>query len=239
MARAFMSYSSKDETFADLVRLKLESAGIQVWIDNSELHAGEEWRNAIDDGISSSNVLLVILTQQSCLSSYVTYEWAYALGKGIKIIPLLRENCDMHPRLAVLQYLDFRDQRKGPWDLLADEIRTNNSTEKPKNSSTYVRDMTTEELQSLINSAVSLATAMKRTSGQTSTSENITQAAKTVIDVMQHARDMPSRSATNSKPRLILWVDDQPNNNIHERATFEAMGCNFILAQSTRKRCRC
>jgi len=30
-----------------------------------------------------------------------------------------------------------------------------------------------------------------------------------------------------------LWVDDRPNNNIHERKAFEAIGLRFTLARST------
>ena len=115
MAQAFMSYSSKDAIFADLARMKLKEAGVQVWIDQGSLRAGEEWRKAIDEGISSSDVLLIMITPQSCESPYVTYEWAFALGKGIKVIPLLLETANIHPRLAVLQYLDFRNHKSSPW----------------------------------------------------------------------------------------------------------------------------
>ena len=52
MAQVFMSYSSKDTIFADLARMKLENAGIQVWIDDRAVRAGEEWRNAIDEAVS-------------------------------------------------------------------------------------------------------------------------------------------------------------------------------------------
>lgn len=31
----------------------------------------------------------------------------------------------------------------------------------------------------------------------------------------------------------VLWVDDRPDNNIHERRAFEAMGLSFTLAEST------
>jgi CheY-like chemotaxis protein len=31
----------------------------------------------------------------------------------------------------------------------------------------------------------------------------------------------------------VLWVDDDPDNNIHERRAFEAMGIRFTLAEST------
>jgi CheY-like chemotaxis protein len=33
----------------------------------------------------------------------------------------------------------------------------------------------------------------------------------------------------------ILWVDDRPDNNIHERRAFEAIGLRFTLAQSTKE----
>ena len=31
----------------------------------------------------------------------------------------------------------------------------------------------------------------------------------------------------------VLWVDDRPDNNIHERHSLEALGVNFVLATST------
>jgi CheY-like chemotaxis protein len=33
----------------------------------------------------------------------------------------------------------------------------------------------------------------------------------------------------------VLWVDDRPNNNIHERRAFEAVGLRFTLALSTKE----
>ena len=31
----------------------------------------------------------------------------------------------------------------------------------------------------------------------------------------------------------VLWVDDRPNNNVHERQALEALGVTFVLATST------
>jgi len=233
MAQAFMSYASKDAIFADLARMKLKEAGVQVWIDHGALRAGEEWRNAIDEGISSSDVLLVVISPQSCESPYVTYEWAFALGKGIKVIPLLLEDSDIHPRLGVLQYLDFRNHRTGPWQELTQEIATHTAASKAKDSSAYVRDMTVDQLQDLIGSTVSLATATAKSSGHGTAPEDISRAAKSVIGVMQHAKETASTSSTQPRRKHILWVDDRPDNNIHERAAFEAMGFTFTLALST------
>jgi CheY-like chemotaxis protein len=233
MAQAFLSYASKDAIFADLTRMKLEDAGIQVWIDDGSLHAGEEWRNAIDEGISSADVLLVMLTPQAFQSPYVTYEWAFALGKGIKVIPLLLEECEIHQRLAVMQYMDFRNQRTGPWQKLVKEIIEHSAASKAKDTSAYVRDMTVNQLQDLIGSAVSLAKAIAKPSGHEASPEDFSRAAQSVVDVMQYAKEPASNLPQQSGRKHILWVDDRPDNNIHERAAFEAMGYNFTLALST------
>jgi CheY-like chemotaxis protein len=41
------------------------------------------------------------------------------------------------------------------------------------------------------------------------------------------------RADSPNRQRQILWVDDRPDNNIHERNALEAMGLRFTLALST------
>jgi CheY-like chemotaxis protein len=234
MTKTFISHAEKDGYFADLIKMKLKEAGIQVWLDNGALHAGQEWRKAIDDGIASSDVCLVIVTPKSCKSSYVTYEWAYALGKGIKVIPLLFEDADIHPRLAVLQNLDFRDTKMSPWAALINEIGESGRDSEAKDNSAYVRDMTVEQLQGLISGAVALAAASAKTGEESSPKEDISRAAKSVVAAMRNT--LPASAIpTEDQPwrKQILWVDDRPNNNIYERNAFEAMGYQFTLALST------
>ncbi len=236
MPQAFISYASKDAIFAELAKLKLKEAGVQVWIDQSALHAGENWRDAIDEGISSSDVLLIVITPQSCESKYVTYEWGFALGKGIKVIPLLLEDSELHPRLNILQYLDFRNPQTGPWSELVQEIGKKSAESKAsqgKDPSAYVRDMTVEQLQALISGAVSLAAATAKSSGHAAAPEDISRAAKSIVDVAQQEATQNVESSTGILQRHILWVDDRPDNNIYERGAFQAMGFRFTLALST------
>jgi|GEM_PF-1491586 len=42
-----------------------------------------------------------------------------------------------------------------------------------------------------------------------------------------------SRTIKPLKKSTVLWVDDRPRNNIYERQSLEALGINFVLAQST------
>ncbi len=55
-------------------------------------------------------------------SEYVTYEWAFAYGIGLKIIPILYKDTKLHPRLEALQYLDFTSRTSRPWDALIEVI---------------------------------------------------------------------------------------------------------------------
>jgi hypothetical protein len=45
---------------------------------------------------------MVALSVNSAESSYVTFEWAYALGKGKVLIPLKLTECTVHPILETI-----------------------------------------------------------------------------------------------------------------------------------------
>mgnify|MGYP000882982339 CR=1 FL=1 len=68
--------------------------------------------------------MLVALSQEASQSPYVTFEWAYGLGKGKTIIPLrLATNVIAHPRLEPIQQLDFHIPGALPWNLLIERIQ--------------------------------------------------------------------------------------------------------------------
>jgi hypothetical protein len=123
MTTVFLSYSTKDHYFADLAALKLAEEGINLWRDRGQLRAGGDWRSGIERGVAESIAVLVALSEDSAESSYVTFEWAYGLGKGKTIIPVKLENCKIHPRLEIVQYLDFSIPGSLPWSDLIERIR--------------------------------------------------------------------------------------------------------------------
>jgi len=106
MSHVFISYSRKDAEFAEMLREQVKEAGFDVWMD-SILPAGFDWRQEIDQAIRQAFVLLVIVSPDSRASEYVTYEWAFALGLGLKVIPLLIKPTPVHPRLETVQHVDF------------------------------------------------------------------------------------------------------------------------------------
>jgi hypothetical protein len=119
----FLSYSTHDHFFAELAAIKLAESSITLWRDRGQLRAGTDWRGGIEQGITDSIAVIVALSPNSCDSSYVTYEWAYAIGKGKPVIPLKLADCKVHPKLEPVQYLDFTVPGSLPWESLVQRIR--------------------------------------------------------------------------------------------------------------------
>lgn len=119
----FISHDHDDADFAELLKLQLEKNGIESWLDTERLKIGQDWREEIDDGIANSLAVIAIMTPEARKSEYVTYEWAFAWGKGIKIFPIMLKQTPLHPRLESLQYLDFTKRTSRPYDALITSIK--------------------------------------------------------------------------------------------------------------------
>jgi HEAT repeat protein len=65
----------------------------------------------------------VVMTPKAKESEYVTYEWAFAWGAGVRVIPILLKPTELHPRLEALQYLDFTNRMARPWDKLIEALQ--------------------------------------------------------------------------------------------------------------------
>lgn len=74
------------------------------------------------------------------------------------------------------------------------------------------------------------AAAAARTDAATSR-ETIAQDAKATAKVV--AETVTPSVIRRAGRSTVLWVDDRPNNNVHERQSLEALGVNFVLSTST------
>jgi hypothetical protein len=115
MNHVFISHAREDSDFAENLENRLSQAGVKTWRDTG-IRGGQDWRREIDEGIRKAFALVVIITPESKTSEYVTYEWAYGWGCGTKVIPVMLKTTSLHPRLELLQYLDFTSRNARPWD---------------------------------------------------------------------------------------------------------------------------
>ena len=120
IAKIFISYS-KDEKFAKQIQKKLRENNIYAWYDEDIPKDNKNYHEMIDTQIENLDILLLILDKHSMESHYVTYEWAFAWGKGKEIILLKKEECEMHERLSAWNFIDFRNRCK--WKELINAIK--------------------------------------------------------------------------------------------------------------------
>jgi len=83
----FISYSSKDKIYADAICASLEKSKRRCWIAPRDILPGENWGEAIVDGITESRVMVIIFSANSNASQQVMREVERAVFKNIPIIP--------------------------------------------------------------------------------------------------------------------------------------------------------
>jgi hypothetical protein len=123
VADFFLCHDHDDCDFGEILKYRIEEAGYSAWVDTDNLRPGSDWQVEIDEAIRAAAALIVVMTPSARNSEYVAYEWAFALGVGVRVIPLVRKPTPLHPRLGTLQYLDFTNRTNRPWSQLLHALR--------------------------------------------------------------------------------------------------------------------
>ncbi|MBF0537546.1 MAG: DUF1566 domain-containing protein [Nitrospirae bacterium] len=99
----FISYDSRDLTFADKLVSSLKSRGIERWLDREKIVAGEEFDEEIFKAITGNPKLcmVVVLSEKTLQSKYVKRELILADTKNLHIIPVLIEDIELTGVFAI------------------------------------------------------------------------------------------------------------------------------------------
>ncbi len=107
--KLFISYAHEDkETVKELVQAL--SPFHRIWIDTSSIDPGEDWEQAIQRGVLFCDVFLYIASKFSCASPECEKELLFAFKCRKRIIPLILEECQLHPGLAKLQWITLHNE---------------------------------------------------------------------------------------------------------------------------------
>ncbi|HEX8566020.1 MAG TPA: toll/interleukin-1 receptor domain-containing protein [Pyrinomonadaceae bacterium] len=77
----FISYSSKDQSFAERLYVDLQNNGVRCWFASEDLKIGDKIRDRIDESIRLRDKLLLILSENSIASDWVEHEVESALDE--------------------------------------------------------------------------------------------------------------------------------------------------------------
>lgn len=80
-ATVFISYSSKDETFAQKLYDDLKARGVRVWFAPEDLPIGAKTRDTVHEQIGQHDKLLLIISEQAIASDWVEDEVEKALER--------------------------------------------------------------------------------------------------------------------------------------------------------------
>ena len=130
--RIFLSYGHDDNTpLVLLLRERLEAAGHSIWIDQTQIRAGDDWRLAIKKGLLESDRVLSFLSKHStrdpgvCLDE-IGIALAHRHGAIATLLVEPVQQVKPPPSLSHIQYLDLsqwqheREQGEPQWTAWVD-----------------------------------------------------------------------------------------------------------------------
>lgn len=160
MATIFISYSSKDQTFASQLAESLKNLGHKLWLDEWNIKVGESIPTKIQDGLTSADYLIVVLSSSSVKSGWMEREWQAKYWEEVKaekimVLPVLIENCEIPALLKPKKYVDFRgDYGSALVKLMAGISPTFTSSSEPEISQPRKEDSDVSDLLSKIQSRI-------------------------------------------------------------------------------------
>ncbi|HZF11571.1 MAG TPA: toll/interleukin-1 receptor domain-containing protein [Thermoanaerobaculia bacterium] len=86
----FISYAREDGDAAEAIRMQLEAAGVDTWMDASGLEPGAEFQEVIHDNIKRASFFLAIISRALDLESsdrpgrFVLKEWKWAVDENLE-----------------------------------------------------------------------------------------------------------------------------------------------------------
>lgn len=110
----FISYSHRDFEIVEKIATYLVSRNIHIWIDKWQLNHGDSLIKKIQEAITESSVLLIMLSKNSIESEWCKKELTAGLlreleEKRVVTIPVLLDDCSIPLFLRDKYYVDFRN----------------------------------------------------------------------------------------------------------------------------------
>lgn len=106
----FLSHGSADTFIASSIRDQLEAAGVNTFLDDTDILVGSNFRDAILDNIQSCNELAVLLTPTSINRAWVFAEVGIATDRACPVVGIVYgvDINELHDRGAISLIGDTR-----------------------------------------------------------------------------------------------------------------------------------
>jgi hypothetical protein len=105
--KIFLSYSRRDNDFADQLAAVLAAQGFQVVIDRADIDAAERWKERLGQLILGSDIVVFVLSPDSAQSPICEWEVEQAMRHRKRIIPVLCRSLEGKRPPAPLRDLNY------------------------------------------------------------------------------------------------------------------------------------
>jgi predicted nucleotide-binding protein len=96
--RIFISYARPDAAVAQALVKRLIAYDVDVWVDYDKLSFGMNWVEAIEDGLRSCDGVVIIASERSKQSEWVTREMRLGMREDIPLLPVVVDDYKFLPR---------------------------------------------------------------------------------------------------------------------------------------------
>ena len=119
----FLSHVTEDREAARRLRQALVSEGYRVFMAPDDVRGSTPWQQQIADAVSTCDVLVVLISEQSTASEHVQREVSLAISQNRPILPVRLEQVELSGSLAyLLQLSQWLDAFPPPVDRYGREL---------------------------------------------------------------------------------------------------------------------
>lgn len=113
LPKLFICHATEDGGFVNRLVKQLDRHALHIWYDKREIIVGDSIVSRINEGLSETDFLLAVLSLQSIEKPWVKREISSTLmrqlgDKGVTILPVLLDDCNLPELLVDIKYADFR-----------------------------------------------------------------------------------------------------------------------------------
>ena len=107
--RLFVSHASEDQEVAAQLVQSLEMFGVECFFSERSISSGTLWPAEIETQLNACDALLYLSSEHSNDSMWCQQEAAWALGRGVPVLPLPLDRSEMRGALALRNQLPKPD----------------------------------------------------------------------------------------------------------------------------------
>ena len=116
----FISHSLRDQEWVGEFAEELATKGIKVWLAEREIALGEPIAGKLEEGLRTSDVLVVVLSPENINSPCLFFDLGAALAGGKRIIAVVDQNVpakDLPGPIRIRRYLPKEEARETARDV--------------------------------------------------------------------------------------------------------------------------